>query len=86
MEALEGNALWESLPFVKSGDVAEVGDGIWVYGGARRRSSRWTDATPDPGRPLPACRPRPGRHPARAPSATADAPLTAVGDCGRLAA
>ena len=33
MDALEGNALWESLPFVKSGDVAEAGDGIWVYGG-----------------------------------------------------
>lgn len=33
MTALDGNALWESLPFVKAGTVHEAATGIWVYGG-----------------------------------------------------
>lgn len=33
MQALAGNALWESLPFVQAGAVSEAANGIWVYGG-----------------------------------------------------
>ncbi|MEX0836527.1 MAG: iron-siderophore ABC transporter substrate-binding protein [Nitriliruptor sp.] len=32
---LEGNALWESLEFVESGDVHRLPDGIWMFGGPR---------------------------------------------------
>lgn len=31
--ALEGNALWESLPFVEDDMVAAAAEGVWVYGG-----------------------------------------------------
>lgn len=31
--ALRGNAIWESLPFVRSGDVDRLPDGIWMFGG-----------------------------------------------------
>lgn len=33
--ALAGNAIWESLPFVESGDVHRLPDGIWMFGGPR---------------------------------------------------
>lgn len=33
--ALEGNAIWESLPFVQSGNVYRLPDGIWMFGGPR---------------------------------------------------
>jgi ferric hydroxamate transport system substrate-binding protein len=32
-EGLAGNAVWSSLPFVKSHDVHRLPDGIWVFGG-----------------------------------------------------
>lgn len=32
-ELLKGNALWQSLPFVKAGHVIPAGDKIWIYGG-----------------------------------------------------
>lgn len=32
-EGLSGNAVWESLPFVESGDVHRLPDGIWMFGG-----------------------------------------------------
>ncbi len=32
---LEGNAIWESLPFVQAGDVHRLPDGIWMFGGPR---------------------------------------------------
>jgi ABC-type Fe3+-hydroxamate transport system substrate-binding protein len=32
-KGLSGNAVWESLPFVKSGDVHRLPDGIWMFGG-----------------------------------------------------
>lgn len=32
-EALGGNAIWQSLPFVQSGDVHRLPDGIWMFGG-----------------------------------------------------
>lgn len=31
--ALEGNAVWQSLPFVQSGDTYRLPDGIWMFGG-----------------------------------------------------
>ncbi|MDH6228207.1 MULTISPECIES: iron-siderophore ABC transporter substrate-binding protein [Streptomyces] len=30
---LEDNAVWKSLPFVESGDVHRLDDGIWMFGG-----------------------------------------------------
>ena len=30
---LAGNAVWQSLPFVQSGDVHRLPDGVWVFGG-----------------------------------------------------
>lgn len=30
---LAGNAVWTSLPFVKSGNVHRLADGIWMFGG-----------------------------------------------------
>ncbi|WAU81275.1 iron-siderophore ABC transporter substrate-binding protein [Streptomyces sp. Qhu-G9] len=33
--ALAKNAVWTSLPFVKSGDVHRLPDGIWMFGGPR---------------------------------------------------
>lgn len=32
-EALAGNAIWQSLPFVQSGKVHRLPDGIWMFGG-----------------------------------------------------
>lgn len=32
-DGLAGNAVWRSLPFVKSHDVHRLPDGIWVFGG-----------------------------------------------------
>lgn len=32
-EALDGNAIWEGLPFVEAGDVHRLPDGIWMFGG-----------------------------------------------------
>jgi len=32
-EELAGNAVWKSLPFVKSGKVHRLEDGIWMFGG-----------------------------------------------------
>lgn len=32
-DALEGNAIWESLPFVQNGNVHRLDDGIWMFGG-----------------------------------------------------
>src|SRR5690554_1471490 len=31
--ALEGNAIWEGLPFVQDGNVHRLPDGIWMFGG-----------------------------------------------------
>ncbi|HVL84143.1 MAG TPA: iron-siderophore ABC transporter substrate-binding protein [Pseudonocardia sp.] len=33
VQALEGNAVWQSLPFVRGGDVTRLPDGIWMFGG-----------------------------------------------------
>ena len=30
---LGDNAVWKSLPFVESGDVHRLPDGIWMFGG-----------------------------------------------------
>jgi len=32
-ETLEGNAIWEGLPFVEEGNVHRLPDGIWMFGG-----------------------------------------------------
>ncbi len=32
-DGLAGNAVWEQLPFVTSGDVYRLPDGIWMFGG-----------------------------------------------------
>ncbi|MCB7137309.1 ABC transporter substrate-binding protein [Cellulosimicrobium marinum] len=32
-DGLEGNAVWEQLPFVTAGDVHRLPDGIWMFGG-----------------------------------------------------
>ncbi|MEV1024189.1 iron-siderophore ABC transporter substrate-binding protein [Streptomyces sp. NPDC050264] len=32
---LAGNSVWKSLPFVKSGDVHRLDDGIWMFGGPK---------------------------------------------------
>jgi iron complex transport system substrate-binding protein len=32
-ESLGGNAVWQSLPFVRSGNVTRLPDGIWMFGG-----------------------------------------------------
>ncbi|MDR6414731.1 iron-siderophore ABC transporter substrate-binding protein [Pseudarthrobacter sulfonivorans] len=32
-EELAGNAVWKSLPFVESGKVHRLSDGIWMFGG-----------------------------------------------------
>lgn len=31
--ALQGNAVWQTLPFVQGGDVHRLPDGIWMFGG-----------------------------------------------------
>lgn len=45
-EALEGNALWESLPFVEAGTVDAAAEGVWVYGGPAS-SIQWVDQVTD---------------------------------------
>ena len=40
--ALEGNALWESLPFVEAGTVDPAAEGVWVYGGPAS-SMQWVE-------------------------------------------
>ncbi|MGH4024499.1 MAG: hypothetical protein ACRDRV_07930 [Pseudonocardiaceae bacterium] len=32
-EGLAGNAIWRSLPFVESGKLHRLPDGIWMFGG-----------------------------------------------------
>lgn len=32
-DTLSSNAVWQSLPFVQSGDVHRLHDGVWVFGG-----------------------------------------------------
>ena len=34
-DGLSGNAIWTSLPFVRSGQVHRLPDGIWMFGGPR---------------------------------------------------
>ena len=34
-EHLAGNAIWQSLPFVKSGKVHRLPDGMWMFGGPK---------------------------------------------------
>jgi iron complex transport system substrate-binding protein len=45
-DALQDNALWTSLPFVESGDVAPAAGGIWVYGGPAS-SIQWVNQLAD---------------------------------------
>lgn len=45
-KALDGNALWESLPFVQSGNLAPAADGVWVYGGPAS-SIQWVEQVAD---------------------------------------
>jgi ferric hydroxamate transport system substrate-binding protein len=33
VEGLQGNAVWQSLPFVQAGNVTRLPDGIWMFGG-----------------------------------------------------
>ena len=40
---LAGNSVWKSLPFVKSGDVHRLSDGIWMFGGTGSME-RYADA------------------------------------------
>lgn len=40
---LAGNSVWKSLPFVKSGDVHRLDDGIWMFGGTGSMEA-YTDA------------------------------------------
>ncbi|MEU3998895.1 iron-siderophore ABC transporter substrate-binding protein [Streptomyces fungicidicus] len=40
---LAGNSVWKSLPFVKSGDVHRLDDGIWMFGGTGSME-RYADA------------------------------------------
>ncbi|MEY7977810.1 ABC transporter substrate-binding protein [Streptomyces pilosus] len=40
---LAGNSVWKSLPFVKSGDVHRLSDGIWMFGGTGSMEA-YTDA------------------------------------------
>ncbi|WP_454043688.1 ABC transporter substrate-binding protein [Cellulosimicrobium sp. Marseille-Q8652] len=45
-DGLEGNAVWEQLPFVVSGDVHRLPDGIWMFGGPLSASA-YADAVVD---------------------------------------
>jgi ferric hydroxamate transport system substrate-binding protein len=33
VEGLQGNAVWQALPFVQAGNVTRLPDGIWMFGG-----------------------------------------------------
>jgi iron complex transport system substrate-binding protein len=46
LTSLDGNALWESLPFVTAGAVHEAANGIWVYGGPAS-SIQWVEDVVD---------------------------------------
>ncbi|MEV5965115.1 iron-siderophore ABC transporter substrate-binding protein [Kribbella sp. NPDC051952] len=41
---LAGNAIWKNLPFVKSGNVHRLPDGIWMFGGPKS-TEQFIDAT-----------------------------------------
>jgi iron complex transport system substrate-binding protein len=41
---LAGNAIWKNLPFVKSGNVHHLPDGIWMFGGPKS-TEQFIDAT-----------------------------------------
>jgi ferric hydroxamate transport system substrate-binding protein len=41
---LAGNAIWKNLPFVKSGNVHRLPDGIWMFGGPKS-TQQFIDAT-----------------------------------------
>ena len=41
---LSGNAIWKSLPFVRSGQVHRLPDGIWMFGGPKS-CAQFVDAT-----------------------------------------
>lgn len=41
---LAGNAIWKNLPFVMSGNVHRLPDGIWMFGGPRS-TQQFIDAT-----------------------------------------
>lgn len=43
---LEGNAIWEGLPFVQEGNVHRLPDGIWMFGGPVS-AEQFIDATVD---------------------------------------
>jgi ferric hydroxamate transport system substrate-binding protein len=45
-EQLKGNAIWENLPFVKSGKVLRLPDSMWMFGGAKSMS-QYVDAAVD---------------------------------------
>ena len=38
-DGLAGNAIWEQLPFVVSGNTARLPDGIWMFGGPQSASA-----------------------------------------------
>ncbi|WP_246631818.1 iron-siderophore ABC transporter substrate-binding protein [Pseudonocardia nigra] len=42
-DALAGNAVWQSLPFVQNGNVHRLPDGIWMFGGPSSMT-RYVDA------------------------------------------
>jgi iron complex transport system substrate-binding protein len=41
---LAKNAIWKNLPFVKSGSVHRLPDGIWMFGGPKS-TEQFFDAT-----------------------------------------
>jgi len=43
---LDGNAIWEGLPFVQAGNVHRLPDGIWMFGGPLS-TEQFIDATVD---------------------------------------
>lgn len=45
-EHLAGNAIWQSLPFVKSGKVHRLPDGMWMFGGPKSMA-QYVDAAID---------------------------------------
>lgn len=38
-KGLRGNAIWDSFPFVKAGDVTRLPDGLWMFGGPTSMSA-----------------------------------------------
>jgi len=45
-EELKGNAIWENLPFVKSGKVLRLPDSMWMFGGPKSMA-QYVDAAVD---------------------------------------